>query len=94
MSTRINIYPPGAVRECVSGQADCKKTPSEYASSRYIVSGVEMRPTYFVIPTSVILLCCLVPCQIDSTPVLCISASAASPYFEFVSFLVAFGLFL
>ena len=25
---------------------------------------------------------------------LCISASAASPYFEFVSFLVAFGLFL
>ena len=80
MLTRINIYPRGAVRECVSGRSDCEKTPSEYASSGYIVWGAEMRSTYLRNPNRCYLLCYPVPCQVDGTPVLCISASAASPY--------------
>ena len=80
MPTRINIYPRGAVRECVSGQVYCKKTPSEYASSGYIVWGAGMRPTYLRGPNLCYLLCSLVPCQVDGTPVVCISASAAPPY--------------
>ena len=78
--TRINVYTRGAVRECVSGQTDCSKTPNEYASSGYIVRGIEMRPTYFRNPNLCDLLCCPVPCQVDGTHVLCITASAALPY--------------
>ena len=39
--TRLNLYPRGAVREWVPGQADRIKTPNEYASSWCIVWGAE-----------------------------------------------------
>ena len=80
MPTRLNTYPRGAVRDCVSGQADYKKTASEYASSEYIVWGAKIIPTYLRSPNICYLRCCPVPCQVDGTPVLCIAASAASPY--------------
>ena len=90
MPTRINLHPRGAVHECVSGHADCKKTPSEYASSGFMVWGGEMRPTYLRSPNLCYLLCCPVPCQVDGAPVLFISASAASPYVRVCLFLVTF----
>ena len=46
MQTRINIYPRGAVRELVSGQADRKMTRGNKhpQGKACVVLGTEMRP--------------------------------------------------
>ena len=92
MPTRINLYLWGAVREWVSGQADCKKTASEYASSRCIVWGAEMRPM-LVFPISVLCCVALFPAKSMVPPYSASLHRLRYPMFEFVLLLVMF-LFL
>ena len=94
--TRINLYPRGAVRVCVSGQAGGKETPSEYVSAGCIFWAVEMRP---VLAQFQSLFFAVLPCSLPSrwyarTLHLCID-----PMFElmlvfpFMSFVVTFAPF-
>ena len=88
MPTRISLYPRGAVLEWVSGQADRKKTPSEYACSGF--SGGREWDPYMVIPISVLCCVALFP---DKSMVPPYSASLhrlRHPVFKFVLFLVMF----
>ena len=87
MPTRINLYLWGAVREWVSGQADCKKTASEYASSRCIVWGAEMRPM-LVFPISVLCCVALFPAKSMVPPYSASLHWLRHPMFEFVLFLI------